>query len=336
MSPITNARLTRARERVAALKAQEVEREERERRLPEAICAVCGGVVTAGEGAREGVNKWTPLESRHDWSINDRARIERSLLPLDEWRRRHDECATSPQIVAQIIGVQGLSPYVAGTALAALSEPLLASQRARKPNEAYLGHKDARPRPWAWVGDAERAALRRAVDRARATVEPRRCKSGACGWCGCATSIGWREGPARWSDGTAAPLCRGCAAVWDRRGAPTDEAGWRSCALEALSGANAMGSTGLGIRTFADIAKGDHRGTAEPWQYAPEALDALREEARMTWPGSLPADLQDEYREKSARAKRADWEALAAERDAADRARLQAEAEAARAQGWPI
>lgn len=336
MSPITNVRLARARERVAALKAQEVERGERERRLPEAICAACGGVVTAGEGAREGVNKWTPLESRQDWSMNDRERLKRNLLPLDEWRRRHDECATSPQIVAQIIGAQGLSPYVAGTALAALSEPLLASQRARKPMEAYLGHKDARPRAWAWVGEAERAALRRAVDRARATVEPRRCKSGACAWCGVAESIGWRNSPERWSDGTAAPLCSACASVWDGRGTPQDRDGLRSSALQALSGAASMTNADLGLRCYVDIANDDHRGTTERWAYAPEALDALTERARLTWPASLPPALRDEYMEKSARAKRADWEALAAERHAAERVRLQAEADAARAQGWPI
>uniref|UniRef100_UPI0025FB1626 hypothetical protein n=1 Tax=Microbacterium sp. TaxID=51671 RepID=UPI0025FB1626 len=293
-------------------------------------------IVPAGEGSRDGVSKWASSDGRAEWSVNDRERVKRGLPPVDEWRRRHEPCATTPAIVAQVIDVHGLSPYVAGSALGALREPLLARDRAASPTAAFLAAQDAAPRPWAWVGDAEREALRRAVDRARATVEPRRCKSGACAWCGVATSIGWRSSPEKWSDRTPAPLCRACAVVWDRRSQPLDRDGLRAAALEALSGANGMGSDGLGIRAYADVAGEDHNGTATPWAYAPDALAEVAERARMTWPGSLASGLRDEYLEKVSAAKREAWAALAAERTAAEQARLQAEAHAAREAGWPV
>ena len=336
MSPRTTAdRVARARERVAALNERERARLDALRRLPRALCAVCGGIVPAGEGSRDGISKWASSDGRAEWSMNDRERIKRGLPPVDEWRRRHERCATTPAIVEQLIDVHGLSPYVAGSALGALREPLLARDRAATATHAFLASQDAAPRPWAWVGDAEREALRRAVDRARATVEPRRCKSGACAWCGVAESIGWRSSPEKWSDGKPAPLCRACAVVWDGRGAPQDRDGLRSSALQALSGAASMTNADLGLRCYVDIAKDDHSGTATPWAYAP-ALAEITERARLTWPGSLPTGLRDEYTEKASQAKREAWAALAAERTAADRARLRAEADAAREAGWPV
>lgn len=335
MSPITD-RVARVRERVAAHHDREAARQEHLRRLPEAICAACGGVVRAGEGTREGTGPWGSDDDRHQWTIEDQARKKAGLPRVDAWRRRHDECATTPQIMGALIGEHDLSPQIAATVLNSLNEPLLARERAKDATSASLDNRMAKPRPWAWIGDREIALLRRAVDRARAAVEPRRCRDGACGWCGVSESIGWHAGPARWSDGSAAPLCRACSAVWTSRGKPTDEAGARACALEALSGANGIASDGLGIRTYADIAGDDHGGTNERWAYAPAALDALTERARLTWPGSLPPDIRDEYRAAAAREQRAAQAAVIGELDAAERQRAEAEAEAARQAGWPI
>jgi hypothetical protein len=256
------------------------------------------------------------------------------------WRRTHARCGTPERIVQQIIGGELLTPEVAGAALdtarIAAGHPLT----ARGLSEKFGGSMRLSGSAWSHVTDADRDALRQAVKQERAAVEPRRCRDGACAWCGRSHSLGWQNSPETWSDGSAAPLCRDCARVWDLRGNPEDRDGLRACALEALSGATDWGSAGMGIRIFADLAGDDHTGHAEPWVYAPGALAVLRERARESWPLSLPEPLRGKYvalRSEATRRSLEESRAAAAAGAAAEEAeRAEREAEAARAAGWPI
>lgn len=322
LTPAERVRELEERERIAAKLAED---------LPAGVCSVCGGTVAAGTGTLQQVSAWANFADVAAWREVDMDRVGKGLPPLLGWRRRHAGCQTSADIVATLTGVE-VSPVVAADALGRLKEPVRVSELYRSEIAAHRAMV-AGYVAWGHVEEHARTLLRRAVDRARAEVEPRRCREGGCAWCGRSHSIGWRSSPERWGDGSDAPLCTSCAKFWDLGGRPTDRDGLRACALEALSGANSWGSNGLGIRTYSDLATDDHAGTAEPWTYAPDALAALRERAWMTWPGSLTGVMRDEY---TARARREHAEAqdAALARLAADEA--EASAEAAAAEGWPL
>lgn len=262
-------RAVRERERVAAELARE---------LPRAHCAGCGGIVPAGQGTIDPANLWARNAEAVAWDRTDAERIKSGRAPTLRWRRRHHGCATSVDIVAALIG-DSVSVDVAADALGALRDPVMVSHRYRDVHAADLAMKVGFT-AWGHITKRDRAMLRRAVERARAEREPRRCVDGACGWCGRSHAVGWQESPERWSNGSPAPLCGECAAVWDRRGNPTHGDSLRAAALEALTGVAGWGDGG--IRCFVDLADDDHDGTAEPWTFAPEALDRLRAEASMT------------------------------------------------------
>lgn len=324
---------------MAAARERATEQRERLARLPEAVCAACGGIVRAGDGTVADVNPW--VADANAWSQVDAERARDGLAPIMGWRRRHDGCATAAGMVGSVLGVE-VSALVAGAAIAAIGarpmqSGLLAKDRARHPHRAALANREPDPRPWEHLVADDREALRVAVDRERAKVEPRRCVHGACAWCGVSQSIGWRKSPETWADASSAPLCRDCGVVWDLRTAPTLTAALRAAALEALSGAATFGGRGvvgdLTMRTFSDLAGDDHAGTAERWQYAPGALEAIREAARLAWPSSLPVEIRGDYLERSRRE-----HAAAAQRaaEAAEVEALAAEAERLRLQGWPV
>ncbi len=331
------------RERSEKARARIREQQEREERLPRALCAACGGVVAAGEGHCEDESPWAG-PARAAWADADNHRASKGLPPIMGWRRRHDRCRTPDQIVRSVIGI-AVSPEVAGEALGAMHpleaapfrsrRPILAKQRAADPYRAAAA-LPVPAKPWAHLDDNDRTNLASAVQRARGDVEPRRCREGACAWCGISHSIGWRASPERWRDGSPAPLCRACASVWDRRGHRNDRDGLRAAALEALSGATSWGSTGLDLRTFVDIAGDDHAGTEEPWTYAPAPIAAVRERARLMWPGSLPTEIRDEYLARSGAAQREALEKAAASDAESAAAAAQRELEAAKAAGWPV
>lgn len=325
-------------ERRAAVRERIAAEKERRARLPRALCGACGGVVAQGEGVVFESDTWSPGDST---AVDDRGRASAGLPQILGWRRRHDRCASSSSIVVQILGGDPLSDEIAGAALGSvrgvLRGPVLVQHRSPDGRSAALAATmQARsPRPWAHLTDDDRAALRWAVDRERAEVEPRPCVSGPCAWCGVLRSVGWRRSPEQWADGREAPLCGSCAQVWDRRGNPGVRDGLRACALEALSGANSLGSTGLDLLAYVDIADEDRTGRDEPWTYA-EPLARLREEARLTWWASLPANLRDEYMVKAAEATRAAMEAQRAAEAAEAAEEAQRQAEAAKAAGWPV
>lgn len=316
-------------DRQGRLRARAAELAERAARLPRALCAACGGVVAEGQGVAVSVSPWNADATA--WARDDDERERTGAVPVRGWTRRHDECATTVGIVRQILGVD-LPAVVAGAAIIEASRfrgaEILAEHRVGDPLAAPI---QRRPRAWSHLTDADRERLAAVVARERGKVEARRCSEGACAWCGVSTSIGWRSSPETWSDGSQAPLCRACAAVWDRRSRPVEKAARRACALEALSGAAGFGGDGLGILTFSDVAGDDHAGHPIGWAYAPAPLAELRERARMTWPSSLPGS-GGEYLERAAR-ERAELEA--AER-AAEEARAVERTEAARAAGWPV
>ena len=335
MSPRLADRISAARERAA-------EQRDREERLPRAICAACGGIVALGEGVGVAESPWAA--DADAWRVVDAERATDGLAPIVRWRRRHDGCADAARIAHGILGVE-IPADVAGLALSALAmrpmgEGLLARHRGPSPHTADGANRDRNPRPWAHITNADRAALVRAIQKARAQTEARPCSQGACGWCGIARAIGWRSSPERWPDSSPAPLCGHCADVWDLRGNPTDDDALRACALESLSGAAVMLGRGIvaGKRMlrFCEVATEDHGGHAEAWAYAPEPLEAIREAARLAWPFSLPPDLRDEYEPRA-------WAASVAALEAT-RAAAAAEADAAReaeraelaAQGWPV
>lgn len=326
-----------ARSRAAAIR----ERDEVERatcaRLVAGVCAGCGGLAAAGRGTLALPNPWMSAMLAHEWARTDSERATANLPPLLGWRRRCEKCAASTDIVASLTGIR-VAGEVAGAALGAVRPPvlrhaLLVADRYPDAHRADVALRSPRPQPWAHVTEQEREALARAVRTADRATRPTRCVNGACGFCGMSTAISWRSSPLEWADGAAAPLCAPCAAVWDRRGRPgtLDADRLRAAALEALSGANSMSSDGLGIRLFVDVAGDDHSGKPAPWTYAPDALDALRERARLTWPSSLPPDLREEY---TGRALRESNETQTAARAAAAAERAAADAEHARAAGW--
>ena len=326
MPRTTSERTLAARERIAAVKEDRA-------RLPRAICGACGGVVAEGEGL---VSDPDPWETFDPWVFQDRERIKSGLPRVMRWRRTHARCSTPQQIVQQILGGELLSLEVAAAALDAARVAVGWSLVVRASHESIQSRAISGRQPWAHLTDAARDALREAVKRERAAVEPRRCRDGACAWCGRSHSVGWRGGPETWPDGSPAPLCADCARVWDTRGNPEDRDDLRACALESLSGANGWGSDGMGIRTFADVAGDDHAGHPQPWAYAPDALAALREEARRSWPSSLSEPLRSEYVARRSEATRRALEETRAAQAAEAAAEAERKAEAARAAGWPI
>lgn len=341
MTDITDRR-ARARARLHDLDARDEARRRREEELPRAVCSICGGIVAAGTGtiAPEG---WQSVEQAREWGGIDAERARKKLAPLMAWRRRHNECQTTSQMVRAILDVD-VPDQIAGAALAALRLPLTArnlwdgvrvrikpSLRPPRDVKAILGRRE--PRPWSHLTADDVEELRRAIAKEQAVDQPRRCVDGACAWCGVSASPAWTRSPERWSDGSPAPLCAECAAVWDSDGQPGDHESLRGAALHALSGARAFTLTGLGIRTFADIAGGDHDGHSTPWVYAEEPLAALRERARMTWPSTLPAHLRQDYAERSRTEQRESYYAAVQREQQADRDRATAQA---RAEGWPV
>ena len=299
-------------ERRAAARARAAEMTARDEALPAALCGACGALVRTGEGVAYPRSPWAPQSLSE--AQEDAERIRNGQPPILSWTRRHDRCATSVGVVAQLVGIE-LPAEVASEALSAASgsRGLLAVMASARFRDAPP--RDRRPKAWAHLSDEDRARLARAVDRARAEVEPRRCVSGACAWCGVSHSIGWRTSPETWRDGSAAPLCSSCADTWISRTRPTEREELRAAALEAATGVRSW--SGEGIYVYADVATDDRTGTAEPWQYAPEAIAALRE--RLS-----PAAAQRRR------------EAAEAEQAAADAAEESQRLTEARAAGWPV
>lgn len=318
-----------------SLRARLAEINEREARLPMAICRTCGGVVAQGSGAIEPASPWERF--RGAWAEIDARRTDASLPVILGWRRSHAACANG--LHAAIRGLTGetVTDSVAADALSRmLPRHYLAMHVAPQPEDADRRFNDPKSAPWAHVDNTARGILKAQVQRSHDSSIPRRCKNGACAWCGVARSISWHTSPERWENGSPAPLCADCYAVWRLRGRSSDIEDLRGNALEALSGAAWFGMTGSGIQTYNDLATGEYRGTEGRWEYAAEPLTKLRENARLKSPESLPGDIRAEYRAKASGALREHRELLQRiEQETAD-AEARARAEAAAEAGWRL
>ncbi len=304
---------------------------ERRQSLPEAICSLCGGVVPAGSGTLFEVSPWASSAARREWAETDQYRESRGDLPVMGWRRRHASCVNAVSLVQQLTGMA----VPATTATSAL---------ARLPRTRYIAKEYAmalapdsrvfqgRPRAWSHVNAEERQALAKAVKKVRDETEPRRCSDGPCAWCGVQKSVGWEKGPETWRDGSAAPLCSTCADVWEHLHYPDDLEERRAAALFVLSGARGFEPSSLGLAVYSDVADDERAGTPEPWTFAPEPLTRIREQARLTWHGSLvdPA-MREEYQARAIRDSNAAYAALRAEMQEAEQ---RAKRERLAAGGW--
>jgi hypothetical protein len=136
--------------------------------------------------------------------------------------------------------------------------------------------------PW---GHVDAVALRAAVQdlpglRAAAGLEPVRCTSGACAWCGTVESRSWHDEQHAWPDGSPAPLCEPCDAVYVKHGSPSP-AYWgeqRDALGEAVTGSPAMTGEHApgGLVGFAESDREDRTG-GEAWSHLdPAALRAYR------------------------------------------------------------
>lgn len=317
MHPANTGELARARALFAGLEQEAIER-------PRAVCGHCGGIVRAGRDLVLG-------EPTREERRLDLERKQSGLPALHGWQRRHEACIDGPGIVRAITG-RRVSAAVANAALA-LANPLVPSAQPLAPLPLYAELRTSHienltgwtGKAWGHLTTAERRAFAETVDdevrEYRLRDEDHRCTDGACGFCGVALARKWGESPLHWSDGTPAPACGACFAVLRRRPATRDKRMLRRIGIEALSGASGAGLDeylGDDMRLYVEVAGDDHSGTADPWTFAPEALDDVREAARMALPWSLPEPLKTEYREKVAAA-RQEARARAAERLAAEK-----------------
>jgi hypothetical protein len=283
--------------------------------LPRAICWVCGTRVAAGRGTRL-PKSFGVTGSRQEFHNLVIAGPESGMATpsnVDGWRRAHDGCkADVMAIVTRVLGARmpsGATPRQVGKALAEV--PLaLSAARAQRGAQRW---------PFDWITPEEREALAEAIKRAIRADAPRRCKDGACGACGRSRSIHWRKSPLRWSDGTPAPLCQECRSAAD---------GWsllpiasvadiRMAAERLHTGIAFANQEPMGMRLYADLADGEHRGHREPWAYSP-ALAEFRELAWRAHPTLIPdPDIRARYVAERAEAERETRRRIAAELEAA-------------------
>lgn len=325
--------LAKARAKLAAV-------DEKRARLPRAVCAVCGGTVSAGSGRAVGEAARTPLDAR---------RAKDHLPPLCGFSRRHVRCGSAAAAVHDLTG-KVVSEIVASAAIAQVKVPLGAEVRFHvgqaKPRADLEVERSVFPLPtrvpelsgraWEHVTQDERERLVKATEiaereeRLHTTAHP--CSDGACGFCGVVNALRWHASPLQWRDGSAAPLCDSCNRTVRRRPATRDKFQLRALALEALAGVSGMAladAFGDRMRMFCELVEPGHHGTPNPWEIAEAAWGALREEARIALPHTLPEPERSHYKALASAAREAEQARLRDERQRA------AEAEA-RAAGWPV
>ena len=212
----------------------------------ESPCQVCGGGVRGNDG--EGGGPW----------------------------RRHRECASlvgyEPARLAAAcrrLKVADLSPVDA--ALVGYRVPLF-SEVHRSP--VWTTERMRERMPWKHVDRKELVKAVKSLPRLRrhAGLDPSRCASGACGWCGVATSCGWHTSKQTWADGSRAPLCRDCHLVNVRHGRPTHPDDLPAALAEAITGVAIMlgEQPPPGLTPFCEVAATVKTGkVGEPWAHLP-------------------------------------------------------------------
>lgn len=201
----------------------------------------------------------------------------------------------------------------------------------------YSGHVAARDcgrvgkKPWGHVDQRALDDLNAIYAHEMMRDLPKACKDGACYWCGVRTAQDWFDSPFRWQDGTRAPLCPACFAVFDKRGRPTANdpdavifgQSMHVAASEAATGYNVGLGRGVGgeFRVYGETRECDKTGHDERWRYGPKIIE-YREETWTRHPECAPADRRGEFEQKKS------------DRLMKARAERLAESRAALARGW--
>lgn len=305
--------LTEARERHDAERARREAEKRRRAELLASFCRVCGGPVAAGEGERLPA----PPADRHGdcWSPVHESWV---LAPkdADRWRRAHDSCAKLDRagIVRVLTGLN------------------LATERALEvdapvPEAALWPWNRTGAQPWSFMTSAELEALRAAAELAQAAGRSILCSDGACGCCGRRYSSAWFESDLRWADGSPAPVCGECDAIWMRWGGSSPHAAreerQRAATLELLTGYRLpLGHVApAGLEPYCRSSDGNPVGHEMPFAWSPQ-LHELRREVWTSQPHLAPEDRRQEF------------QTIHDEQVAAERARRRAEAEQETVAAW--
>lgn len=227
--------------------------------------------------------------------------------------REHAGCAAlvgfEPSRIVAAVHEHGLGALSeSDAALLAVSVPMYATTH---PEPVWA--RGERSTAWSHV---EGRALKRALASLPSLRDrPTTCTDGPCAWCGVAEAMGWASHGHRWADGSEAPLCGVCSAVYLRHGSPSpnyfDEQ--REALSEAVTRVPQMMGYGVpdGLRAFAETS-GDEP-TGQPWSHLdPTALESYRWEVWSRFDGAY-APVQ--HREEAQRRAR-ERDAVMAERTA--------------------
>lgn len=266
--------------------------------LPLAICRICGARVPAGSGSRLPEESWPDEQRATRMRQADQVRASQGQPILDDWRRQHERCEASPEGVVFALTGKRVSPAIAADVFARTGQRrrLVAVQNFG--SDLMSPPPDTR-RPFAWLDQAARKWVADTVARIELERSVGPSTAGACGFCGRRTSQVWHAVALTWSDGSPAPLCASCWAVWDRRTGDVESVPdireVRSTALEALTGWSEMGGADYGLRCFAEVSEPSERGGYEQaWTYR-SAVQAVTEAVWSDHPQHAPEATRDRY-----------------------------------------
>lgn len=190
--------------------------------------------------------------------------------------RRHPACARIVSFAPSRVAVAARSLGIAEVddATAARTSYRVPLYAEGHPEPTWLDTDRKRDRG-AWL-HVDRKALLSSLSEATTETEElsieRPCEAGRCAWCGRAEALDWWAHGHQWRDGSEAPLCGDCAAVYERRGRPApnypDDA--RPALAEAITGVPVMlgEQPPPGLRAYVEA---EGAGDGSPWSHLPAA-----------------------------------------------------------------
>lgn len=176
--------------------------------------------------------------------------------------------------------------------------------------------RDERPgKPWSFVTKTQLAKLAEGLAalpslRAAAGLVATTCSAGPCAWCGIRLSRGWASRGHHWQDGTEAPLCQGCAVIFDKYAADlwvSDYGSQRGALSEVITGVpTMMGEAGPDtLRSYAETVGQDRPGNERPWSHLDQgALAEFRWDRWGRFPRYAPPEKAIEARARWQRKER--------------------------------